>query len=169
MGPQPPPSLEANRRTTRIIAFALWVAPLIYLFVFTKAVLHGDPRAFLAPLGAAPWSRPELPVLVALGAMMPVPAFLLRHAQLEKASTLQGLARWERERTAMILAMALLESVAIFGLVLGFIAGPAAAPVTALLSVVPLVLSPLALPPHARSGGGDGADRTDGDGSLRPR
>jgi hypothetical protein len=149
--------LEAQRLTSRIVAFALWMAVWVYVVLYTVQVLKGDPRGFLAPLAGAPWGNPFLVVLCALAVVMPVPAFLMRHVMLARAARAHNEAlRWGLERVAMIVTMALFESVGVYGLVLGFALGPSTAPVSALMFLVPLVVIPFLLPPHARSGDGDG-------------
>jgi F0F1-type ATP synthase membrane subunit c/vacuolar-type H+-ATPase subunit K len=153
-----PASLETQRRTSRIIAFALWLAVWVYAFIYVFQILKGDPRGFLAPLAAAPWGNPVLVVLCALAALVTAPALLLRHTLLERAAKAHDAAlRCGLERTGMIVSMAIFESIAIYGLVLGFVLGPATAPVSALLFLVPLVVNPFLLPPHARFRGGDDA------------
>jgi F0F1-type ATP synthase membrane subunit c/vacuolar-type H+-ATPase subunit K len=151
---EPAADLQAHRRLTRIIAFALWMAVWIYAVIYTFQILHGDPRGFLGPLSGAPWGQPILPVLCGLGAMMPVPALAMRFVLLGRAARApEGPQRWSLERIAMIVPIALFESVAIYGLVAGFILGPATAPVSALLFLVPLAAIPFLLPPHAALGG----------------
>jgi len=147
--------LQAHRRTTRIIAFALWMAVWVYVFIYATQILKGDWRAFLAPMAGAPWGQPILPVLCGLGAMMPVPALALRFVLMGRAARApEGTERWGLERVAMIVSLALFESVAIYGLVLGFILGPSTAPVSALLFLLPLAAIPFLLPPHAKLGEG---------------
>lgn len=162
-----PEALLAQRRVTRILAFALWFANLVYLGIYTVVVLQGNPRAFFASPASAPWGNPVLPVLLALGLMTPVPALLVRHLLLRRAAQAEDLMpRILLERNALIIPAAMFESVGIYGLVLGFIAGPATAPLSALLLLVPLAAIPFLLPPHARFDGGEG----DGGGdALRPR
>ncbi len=135
--------LATHRRTTRMIAFALWMAIWVYVLIYVTQILKGDPRGFLAPIGQAPWGNPFLPVLCGLAVLMPMPALLLRSVMMARA--------------AMIVTMALFESVGIYGLVLGFALGPSTAPVSALMFLVPLVLNPFFLPPHARAGDGVGS------------
>lgn len=158
-------ALLAQRRITRILAFALWFANVVYAGIYTVVVLRGDASRFFASPASAPWGNPVLPVLLALGVMTPVPALLVRHLLLERAAKAEDLLqRILLERNALIIPAALFESVGIYGLVLGFVAGPATAPLSALLLLVPLGAIPFLLPPHARVDRGEG-----GGGSLRPR
>ncbi len=165
-----PESLLAQRRVTRILAFALWFANVVYLGIYTLVVLQGRPGAFLASPASAPWGNPVLPVLLALGLMTPVPALLVRHLLLRRAALAEDLMqRILLERNALIIPAAMFESVGIYGLVLGFVAGPATAPLSALLLLVPMAAIPFLLPPHARfDGSGQGGDGTGG-GPLQPR
>ncbi|HJU83998.1 MAG TPA: hypothetical protein VJ600_07285 [Holophagaceae bacterium] len=160
----PPSTLEANRRVTRIIAFALWMAVWIYVFIFVQQVLQGRAIGFLAPLGSVPWDNPMTVILAAVGVMDIPVAILLRHRLLEQAARApEGPQRWALERSGMIIGYALLEAIAIFGLVLGFaLHNPAVAPLSGLMFLVPLIGQPLLLPPHARSGA------TADDGAIRP-
>jgi hypothetical protein len=87
--------------------------------------------------------------------MMPVPALAMRFVLLGRAARApEGPERWGLERVAMIVSLALFESSAIYGLVLGFVVGPASAPVSALLFLLPLAAIPFLLPPHAKLGEG---------------
>jgi F0F1-type ATP synthase membrane subunit c/vacuolar-type H+-ATPase subunit K len=148
-----PNLLQAQRLTTRVIAFGLWMAVGIYVVIFAMVVLKGDPMGFFAPIGGAPWGQILLPVLCAMAATLPAAAFVLRRVFLARAQAAPDQAtRCNLERTAMIVAAALFESVAVFGLVLGFVLGPATAPVAALMFLVPLFGIPFLLPPHARFG-----------------
>lgn len=150
-------SFQTHRRVSRIIAIALWMAVWIYVFIYATQVLKGEVQGFFAPLGDAPWRNPILPVFCGLSVILPMPAFVMRSVLLARAANApDGPLRWGLERVAMIVTMALFESVAIYGLVLGFVLGPATAPVSALLFLVPLVVNPFLLPPHARFGGDDG-------------
>jgi F0F1-type ATP synthase membrane subunit c/vacuolar-type H+-ATPase subunit K len=151
----PAADLSAQRRVTRIIAFALWMAVWVYVAIFATQILKGDLRAFFAPLSSAPWNQPILPALCGLGAMMPVPALAMRFVLLGRAARApEGPERWGLERVAMIVSLALFEASAIYGLVLGFVVGPASAPVSALLFLLPLAAIPFLLPPHAKLGEG---------------
>ncbi|MBK8725162.1 MAG: hypothetical protein IPL96_03655 [Holophagaceae bacterium] len=158
-----PAALQAQARITRVIAAALWLAVWLYVFIFATQILKGDLRGFLAPIQDAPWGNPILPGLCGLSVLLPVPAFVMRGVLMARAANAHDpVLRCGLERVAMIVTMALFESVAVYGLVLGFVLGPAAAPVSGLMFLVPLVLNPFLLPPHARFGGGNG------DGPLRP-
>jgi hypothetical protein len=155
-----PDPLQAQRLTTRIIAFALWMANAIYLGLLAFVVLKGELGGFLAPLSGVPWTNPLVAVLAGLGAMTPVPALLLRRILLARAAAItEPMPRLLQERNALIIPAALFESVGIYGLLLGFAVGPATAPLGLLLLLVPLAAIPFLLPPHARFGDGDGIVR----------
>lgn len=122
---------------TRMVALALcFGAPLAYAVVLVTAVLKGNLAHLLT--GPIPWSHPA--VLGALflslgslgGAVLVAPLFqgrLRRNPELVLALALS--------RQATVVTCALLESVAIFGLVAGVLAGPGAAPLALALFLVP--------------------------------
>ena len=153
-------SLQASRRSARIIAFAMWSSVLIYGFVFAQAKLHGNFAAFAGSLRAVPWADSRISMFGALGSMDLVLALVLRRVQLSKASAEPaGPVKWLIERKAMIITIALLEAIALVGIALGFSAPlaetKAIAPLVGLFILVPLVAIPFMLPPHARLGLGD--------------
>ena len=150
-------SLQASRRIARILAFAMWFSVLIYGFAFAQAKLRGDFAAFAGSLRTVPWADPRIPMFGALAAVDLVMAMVLRRIQLAKASAEPaGPARWVIERKAMIISIAVLEAIALVGIALGFSTATeeakAIAPLVGLFILVPLVVIPFMLPPHARLG-----------------
>jgi len=137
----PSEAQEKELRTTllvlRIQAFAMcYAAPGIYAVVYGLAVLQGRWNHFLQGFGAVPWANPLVLGLLAvslttLTAAFSVPRFLPQR---------RGLAGL---RTRGTLAFALVETVAVFGLVLGFLLGPPAASLVLALLLVPSVFCPL--------------------------
>lgn len=150
-GPVPTPLTPEERRQflqawglTRILAWALcYGAPLAYAAVFAMAVLKGG----RVPGPAGAWGHPA--VLGALflsagaigGVLLLGPLFreqLRREPTLARAQTVS--------RQATVVACALLESAAIFGLVAGVLAGPAAAAAVLTLFLVPPLGYPILVP-----------------------
>jgi hypothetical protein len=123
----------------RIQAFALcYAAPTAYAVVYATAVLQGRWNLFLQGFDTVPWTDPLLlgflaASLAALAAAFTMPRLLpLGHG-------LPGL------RTRGTVAFALIETVAILGLALGFLLGPAVATLILVHCLVPAALCPLAL------------------------
>lgn len=140
------PDPQNALRTARILAFALGVgAPLCYLGMIVATVLGGRPAHFLAGFAGLPWANPMLAVLLAVSAVNLALAFLLP----DRLAARQPGDRFARLRSALILRCALLESVAIFGLVLAFVLGPCAATLALLMALVPIVGTLLNFPKEA--------------------
>lgn len=122
---------------TRLLAWVLcFGAPLVYALVFAMTVLKG-PLAQALRLGV-PWHHPAVlgTGFLSLGTLGA--AFLLNPLFLNQLRREPTLARAVAiSRQATVVSCALLESVAIFGLVAGMLAGPGAAPLALLLFLVP--------------------------------
>lgn len=139
----PAEAQEQELRTTllvlRLQAFAMcYAAPLVYAAIYGVAVLQGRWSLFLQGFAAVPWTNPLVPALLVMALATLGAAFLVPRL-LPLRPGLPGL------RTRSTLTFALIETVAIFGLVLGFLLGPGVAtPVLALL-LVPPAFCPLLL------------------------
>ncbi len=122
---------------TRLVAWALcFGAPAVYALVFALTVLKG-PWAVALRLGI-PWTHPAVLGTVFLSVGTLGAAFLLGPLfmnQLRREPSLPRAVAVSRQGT--VVSCALLESVAIFGLVAGVLAGPGAAPLALLLFLVP--------------------------------
>ncbi len=113
--------LQAALRVTRIIALAICLGgPVIYILVYGMVVLKGQWSLFLQGFKQVPWGKPQ-----------------------QQFPPLIAL------RTGSIIACALVEAVAINGLVLGFVLGPALASLSLILMLVPPCYCLLNLPQEA--------------------
>lgn len=145
---QGPPSPWA----TRAIALFLWLSCCSYPVLLVASATR-DWGAYVQGFGAVPWKEPMvLALLIAAGLSFGLAllgrGLLLRQARRARTDA----ARLLLELLGMILGMALLEAVGIYGLVLGFALKPVPAPLCGLLMAVPILLLPFLLPPHARFG-----------------
>ncbi len=132
----------------RLLGFALcFLAPAIYLLVLVLVVFHGDLRPLFAGFHTVPWGDLRIIVLSMTGlALVAAGPFLVHQfwVRAHAAATAEEL--FASLRTGHVIHCALLESVAIFGLVIGFTVGPAAGPVCLVLLLVPPVGYPLLVP-----------------------
>lgn len=142
MEPMDPGLVEALRKhvaLTRVIGFSLcFLAPAIYLLLLVQMVFHGSPRPLIAGFHSVPWGDLRIIVLSMAGlALLAAGPYLVEQfwARANAATTAEGL--FSNLRTGHIIHCAMLESVAIFGLVLGFTVGPAAGPVCLVMSLLP--------------------------------
>jgi F0F1-type ATP synthase membrane subunit c/vacuolar-type H+-ATPase subunit K len=137
---------------TRVLGFSLcFLAPAIYLLLLVQMVFHGDPHPLVAGFHSVPWGDLRIIVLsMASLALLAAGPFLVQQfwARADAAGTAADL--FASLRTGHIVHCALMESVAIFGLVLGFTVGSAAGPVCLMMLLVPPV-GYLLLVPGARS------------------
>lgn len=124
---------------TRVIGFAMcYAGPAVYIFVLGIVVLGGQWEAYFQSWAGVPWQHPVLLALLAAAGMtfvaaFVVPSLLLRGAMSSSTPAITVL------RTRSIITFALLEAIAIYGLVLGFVAGASAAPLSLVLMLVPPV------------------------------
>ncbi len=122
---------------TRLLAWVLcFGAPLVYVLVFAMTVVKGPVLPSLR-LGV-PWTHPAVLGSAFLAAGTLGATFLLAALfmnQLRRDPTLSRAVAISRQAT--VVSCALLESVAIFGLVAGMLAGPGATPLALLLFLVP--------------------------------
>ena len=149
LNPEQEEGLQSGLRLTRILAFALcYASTAIYAVLFALSVLQGRWEAFFQGFRAVPWQNPAVLVLLAIAA-----------GTLALTFALPGILLGFLRRTQPVLKalhfcclaiFALLESVAIYGLVLGFIAGPAVASLSLLLLLVPPAACPLVMPGEAK-------------------
>lgn len=139
--------LQTALRVTRILAMAMCCGgPAAYLVVYGLAVLQGNWGLFLQGFGHVPWSQPIVPALLAVSAMTLAGAFVLPGILAARQAQQPPLAAL---RARSVISCALLEAVAIYGLVLGFVAGPAVASLSLILMLVPPALSLALLPSEA--------------------
>lgn len=145
LNPAQEQELQSALRTTRILAFAICYLPIaLYAAVFTMTVLQGQWRLFLQGFKPIPWQHPILLAFVAISFVMLVSALVVPNVLLNLQQNAQpGLASL---RTKSIITFALLESIGIMGLVLGFILGPAVASLTLILLAVPPLACTLVFP-----------------------
>lgn len=143
--------LEISFKKARLVGLAICYGAIAsYLLVCFLAVFHGDAALLLQSLQGrpgVPWHHPMVLVLM-----------ILTVTQLAFLPTLRGILMGKAMRAshvamAMPLAFsstvvlcALLETVAIYGLVLSFAVGPATAPLSLLMMLVPPVAYPLLVP-----------------------
>lgn len=123
----------------RVIGLSLcFLAPAAYLSVLIFTVFHGSPRPLFAGFHAVPWGDLRIIALSMVSlALVAAGPFLVQQfrASAYAARTAEGL--FANLRTGHIIHCALLEAVAIFGLVLGIMVGPAAGPVSLVMLLVP--------------------------------
>jgi F0F1-type ATP synthase membrane subunit c/vacuolar-type H+-ATPase subunit K len=139
--------LQTALRSTRILALAMCCGgPASYIAVYGLTVLDGRWERFLQGLGSIPWQQPVVPALLAVSAMTLAGVFALPGllGRVRSAQASQPPLAVLRARS--IISYALLEAVAIYGLVLGFIVGPAAASLSLVLMLAPPVLGLTLMP-----------------------
>lgn len=142
------------RRRAQVLGFALCYGVVVpYLAVWVMVAFQGDlPAALEALRGPSPmpWGQPVLQALILLATAQVVAAALLRGRFLAQARLEPTLQRaLQRLTSGQVVLCALLEAVAIYGLVLAFVVGPGAAPLTLLLLAVPPMTYPLVVPGEA--------------------
>ncbi|MGB5696159.1 MAG: hypothetical protein WBM46_10935 [Polyangiales bacterium] len=98
----------------RILWFALFLSTLIYLYVLDVTTLHGEPS----------WERLWTGISIAAVAVGAASLFAPRLLVKRRPTRLNGGSSENRYLTSFILAMALAEAVAIYGMVLGFKGAP---------------------------------------------
>jgi len=145
LNPTQEAQLQSALRITRIITFALCGAsPVVYLAVYGLVVLQGRWNVFLQGFAPVRWGDPVLLALLFVSASSLAMAFVLP-GQLQKFQP-RSQPVLAALRTRSIVACAMLESVSIFGLVLGFAGGPSNASLSLFLLLLPALLCPLFLP-----------------------
>lgn len=138
--------LQAALRVTRLITLAICLGgPVLYILVYGMVVLKGQWALFLQGFDQVPWRTPLVLVLLALSATTLAGAFRLPRT-LATGQPQKRLPALLALRTGSIIACALVEAVAIYGLVLGFVLGPTVAPLSLALMLVPPCYCLLNLP-----------------------
>lgn len=144
---------EAFRRA-RILGLALCYGTILpYGLVWFLAAFHGDAARFREALGGAlplPLDRPVVFLLLALAAAELAAAPLVARFFAAQARRQADLGRaLHRLLNGHVVACALLEAVAVYGLVMGFVEGPGTAPLTLAMLLVPPVAYPFLVPGEA--------------------
>lgn len=139
-----PPDLEARVQSryqlARIVGLGTcYAAPAIYAVLLFLVPLQGHLGA-LRDITAVPWSNPLTLGLLIVTAGNLGTTFVMKEILLAPARTP------ERLFTVHVVLCALLEAVAIVGLVMGLVLGAPAAPLAFLLLLVPAALYPFVLP-----------------------
>lgn len=142
-------SLLAGRVTVSVLCFAPTV---LYLLVYTLAVLKGDPRGFGAGFARVPFSSLPLIMLVSIASITVIGVLFGFHLFQSRAS-LKVNSAVLTHTIAIGLASAFLESVTIYGLVLGFMYGPDVSSLTLTLACFSIVGGILLFPRASRSKG----------------
>jgi len=123
--------LQSALKVARILALAMgFGGPAAYFVVYGLAVLEGHWERFFLGLADVPWQNPVVLALLVVSIGTLAGAFLLPALLGASQAHLPPLAAL---RTRSIISYALLEAVSIYGLVLGFVAGPSAASLSLLL------------------------------------
>ncbi len=121
----------------------IWISlcfgtPLIILFLYNFLILHGGAGGFLSGFGMVPWKSPLVYGLLSLSGLTLVasailPELLLKQFKFKEPSV------FVRLRVRHLLTCLFLESIAVYGLVLGFTFGPGLASLSLGLILVPMV------------------------------
>ncbi|MCE1229336.1 MAG: zinc ribbon domain-containing protein [Firmicutes bacterium] len=123
----------------RIIVVVLcFLSVGLYAFVYTIAVLKGNPWGFAAGFREARFDQPSVIVLVSLSALTFI-GVLLGLGRFLARSSLKATSAVMAFSIAMLLASASLETIAIYGLVLGFMFGPGVSTLSLLLFMTTIV------------------------------
>lgn len=137
------PSQEKSLRTTLLVARVLvslicFVAVGMYALVFSMAVLQGDVSKFAVGFAKVPFTQPALIALLAISIFTFVVVVVIKHLYYTKAR-LKPSSVSPLNLVFAIVASALMETIGIYGLVLGFMFGPDVASLTlVMLSVTVL-------------------------------
>lgn len=126
------------QQATILWAFLCLGAPILYAFVLFQQVLKGDLGRLRLDLGVVPWGNPFLAALLAVSTCV-VAAALLLPARIRRQQQARGVPFVLRMRMANTIACALLDAVAIYGLLLGLRLGPPAIALSLAFMAVPMV------------------------------
>ena len=149
LNPDQESTLQANLRVARVLWGALSLgAPLMYLVIYCIQVLHGDPAKFLIGLGQVPWQNPIVATLLAIS-FMTLPVAIILPERMARNGQYANATAYAQLRVKLVITCAFLESIAIYGLVCGFILGPKLASLSLLLMLVPIVGGILTFPSEA--------------------
>jgi hypothetical protein len=131
--------IEKDLRSTRIIWTILSFCFPIYLsYIYINSVLHGNAKLFFSGFSNIPWSDPFVMILLGLAIFeclfcIFLFRFIPKIIKLKKI----GFARLYRVR--ILLTLAILDSVAIYGLVIGVTHGSRMASMSLCLLLVPVI------------------------------
>jgi len=146
-------ALKSSLLIGRIIVSVLcFGTTLLYLLVYTLAVLKGNPSGFAVGYARIPFNSPPLIVLLVLSALTFI-GVLVGLTWYQSRASLKAKTAVIAHTVSIGLASALLETVAIYGLVLGFMFGPDLSTLTLTLACAVIVGGVLIFPRASRSRG----------------
>ena len=144
------PVQVASMKTSMLRARMLWLAlcfgmPAALLVGFTFRVLGGHPSPFLAGFGEVPWTNPIVFGLVLL-ALVSVLAAAVLPESLSRQFKFKDPSIFFRLLVRHFLTCIFLETVAIYGVVLGCLLDPRSASLTLALLLVPMLVGCVIFP-----------------------
>jgi len=139
-------SLKSAMLVGRILVSALcFIATLAYAFVYTVAVLKGNPIGFLVGFSKVPFTEPAIIVLLSIASITFVGVLVVTRSFYSKVKLKASLAMAAPVLTVLISA-AFMETIAIYGLVMGFMFGSDMASLTLLMLLVTILGGVLIFP-----------------------
>lgn len=148
------PNQENSLRTTllvgRILVSAIcFAAVAMYALVFSMAVLQNDVSKYAIGFAKVPFSQPALIVLLVISALTFAAVLVAKHLYYTRALP-KPTSVSPMNLVFVIIASALMETIGVYGLVLGFMFGPDVASLTLAMLLV-TVLGGIILFPRQRA------------------
>lgn len=112
-----------------VVAVICFLMVSMYALVYTIAVLKGDPSGFFVGFNKVPFASPPIIILLTISAVTFAGVIIGLRRFLTQAS-LRGTKAVTTFTIAMVLASAFLETIAIYGMTIGFMFGPEASTLT---------------------------------------
>ncbi len=141
--------LQQALRASRVIAGVVcYGTTLLYVAVFALKVLGGNWRQYLIGFSQVPWGNVFMLSLLAVSILSLGATVLLRN-RLGSTGKFQTSPTLILLRVRSILICALLESIAIYGLVMGIVIGPHVATLALFFFAAPILGAPFLLPGKA--------------------
>lgn len=146
-------SLQTSLLIGRVVVTVLCFLTVgMYALVYTIAVLKGSPRGFAVGFSKVPFTSPPVITLLAISAVTFAGVIIGLRRFLARAS-LKATSAVMTFTIAMVLSSAFLETIAIYGMVIGFMFGPEVSTLTLTMFLVTIVGGILIFPRVAQSKG----------------
>ena len=129
-------------KKTMLYARSIWLAlcfgtPAVLLFAFNVQVLQGHPASFLTGFASIPWRNPLVLGMLTLSVATLI-ALALLPERLSNLDRFKASPIFSRLLIRHVLTCGLLESIAIYGFLLGFVLDATLASLSLVLMLVPM-------------------------------
>jgi len=139
LNPNQETSFQESLRISRILWTILtFVSPTAYFFVYAVRLLQGNTSFFLIGFNSVPWSNPVVIAMLTVS-VLDVLAIVFIPNMAMKSPKNRNLPFHQKLRIRLVISLALLNAIAIYGLILGNTIGKSVATLSLVMFFFPIL------------------------------